>query len=247
MIQKIFIPNLARRVDRKHMNYGALLSRHVPSDVLLYFPAKDGQDYHSTTAMIRRAKHEGIPIQAEHEQMEAWGITKSYFGWQWTWAAMLQHIINFNEPNALYMILIDDFFLETDLSTIEYALHEIQYDDFKICDKHPHAALIVQFHWVNFQDYPPLERQSMMNTTHKIFRGIKGAGDQATVLNAAGASILLRLWSTCPHEPTERHFWYLAKEQEQHGFYSMGYPHEWVHPYNPDDVSDDREPSNANS
>lgn len=240
MIKTILIPNLERRTDRKFLNLGALSSQFVPPDIIKYFPAKDGQAFHNVKQMVIQARQDGIPISTQYDDMGAWGINTSYFGWQWTWAAMLKGIIDSDsDDETLTLILIDDWFLRCSFWEIQQLAGDAAWDNATLQRKEHYNRFILQLHWTSFGDNPVVPRHTMSHIP--VYRGFKGSGDQATILNKGGAQVLLNIWAERPHEPPERHFWYLAQRKNQFGFYSAMSSNDYVHTFNPALAKDDRE------
>ena len=225
MIEKIIVPTLERRLDRRYINLGALVTMGVPCSLIEYFPARDGQAYEGDAARaVEEAQREGwrlSPEMAESYSQQYVPGSLKWFCMRWTFTMIFQQIMN-APADTYYMFLLDDFGLKRPFKEFLHLLRFVTSDA-----KHlGSSASIIQLDVWDLLDCPRVEREPIGSIASKVVvRGLSGAGDAGFILNNEGARILYeRMCETGGAWNMEGQIWRMAQEEDQSGFYSVAPP-----------------------
>ena len=183
MLDHAMIMNLKRREDKYLFAMGWLTAVGFWGDLVIRFIAHDGQDYPDTESVHKAAVADGFDHFADFI-----ALNRGHAGWIWTFQSALRHII---EIDKTVLLLIDDYFPKHD-----WTFNRLR-------------QLVAEAHWHghNHGDFRILqllksqtgdEIVDSMPHTSMLAKGLSGIQDCATVLNAAGAELLLRAYKEQP-------------------------------------------------
>ena len=231
MIEKLMIPNLRRRTMRRGMMLGSLLARSVPLHIIEFYPARDGKQYDikplkkGIEKLIGDAYEDGIDFTA-HKRVLSDKISPYLLSWHWTWARMLTDVVEYCHDEEYKIILIDDFHFQMDWG----AFLAVIYSLFSATHSLSPPKIIQMASWDNYWYSPdavgpknlPGYRimRKRINPGSELTIGLRGWGDAGTIVNREGAQILLEKMLEKPWASPEYHFWELAQQDNQEGFYS---------------------------
>lgn len=216
-LEKILIPNLERRSDRRYCQIGAMTQNGISKRHYEFVKAHDAKDYESFNEIDAAMRADGITLQ------KLGNHSMGSIAWYWTWMGMLRRIMGLERDNLYYMILIDDFHLKRPLTFYKTVVN--------ICDRaddrqEPQIIALdcrcVTWRWAEKNSGELIERESVM-PEHEVVYGIRGTGDFATILNRIGAGRLFNLMEDRADDP-ERHIWQLALKEDQTGLFSIRTP-----------------------
>ena len=223
MIEKIIIPNLERCQERRWANRGALIEMGVPNALIEYFPARDCQDYVGRPAeAVAQAEREGWHINRHKARsyLEWPDSMRKWFCMRWTFVLIFKRIME-EHSDGYFVFLVDDHRFcqpyEVLLGLLEYAVSD--------ANTRSISPSIIQLHPWETPNEPLVERHAIDTDDvygSRIARGLRGSGDVALVLNKTGAAILFeRMCVTGGSHSLEGQLWFMAKEPDQTGFYSI--------------------------
>ena len=176
-LDHVMIMNLKRREDKYLFAMGGLGVLGFWGDMVIRFIAHDGQDYPDIESVNKAAVADGF----DHFT----GITpynKAHAAWIWTFQSALRYII---EIDKTVLLLIDDYFPKSGWTFLRL------------------KALVGEANWRGhnhgkFRILQLIKSQTgdeIVNSTphtSMLAKRLSGISDCATVLNAAGAELLLR-------------------------------------------------------
>ena len=182
-LDHVMIMNLKRREDKYLFAMGGLGVLGFWGDMVIRFIAHDGQDYPDIESVNKAAVADGF----DHFT----GITpynKAHAAWIWTFQSALRYII---EIDKTVLLLIDDYFPKSGWTFLRL------------------KALVGEANWRGhghgtFRILQLLKSQTgdeIVNSTphtSMLAKRLSGISDCATVLNAAGAELLLRQYKETP-------------------------------------------------
>ena len=196
----VMIINLDRCIDRYFFVLGSLRSLEFniyPDDgQVIRFSAHDGEDYPDTESVQNAAVADGFK-----EFRELSGYTKGQTAWYWSWRSALRHII---EIDKTVLLLIDDYVLKP------CWLYSRVYNLVSECENDPHGFRLLQLVRSTFSD----ARERHEPYTSNLGKGLSGSNDNGTILNPAGAKLLLDLAAEDPLGPPDVDFGKLARRLE---------------------------------
>lgn len=174
----VMIINLERRIDRYYFALGALnaLEFNVyPGDEnVIRFIAHDGQAYPDLKSVQEDAIRDGFEEFGRGLQ----GYSKEQTAWYWSWRSALRRIV---EVDKTLLLLIDDYVLKPGWTYWRV------YNLVSECEQSDHGFRLLQ-----------LARSTVSEAryTHKphtsiLAKGLSGPIDNGTILNPAGAQLLL--------------------------------------------------------
>ena len=194
----VMVINLERRIDRYFFVLGSLRSLKFniyPDDrQVIRFSAHDGEDYPDIESIQKAAGADGF----KEFQRGLTGFTKGQTAWYWSWRCALRHII---EIDKTVLLLIDDYVVKPDWS------YSRVYNLVSECEQDPHGFRILQLAHSTFSD----ARVAHEPHTSMLAKGLSGSNDNGTILNPAGAQLLLDLAAEDPVGPPDADFGKLAK------------------------------------
>ena len=203
----VMVINLDRRIDRYNFVLGSLSSLkfniYPDAKEVIRFPAHDGQDYPDTETVQKAAIADGF--EEFGRGLEGWSVGQT--AWYWSWRCALKHII---EIDKTVLLLIDDYVLKPDWSFSRI------YNLVSECENDPHGFRLLQLVHSTFSD----ARYGHKPHTSMLAKGLSGSNDNGTILNPAGAQLLLDLGAEDPVGPPDADFGKLARKLHDSKYYA---------------------------
>ena len=202
------IINLERRVDRYYFALGSLKAQRFnvfPDDGrVIRFLAHDALDYETIEQIKKAAVADGF------EEFSDFDIpSRSYAAWFWTWRSALRHII---EIDKTMLLLIDDYVLIPGWTF--WRLYNLTSEAYGVPDYG--LRLIQCSHCYNSKAVTNSQPFSS-----NLAKGLSGEIDVATILNPAGAKLMLEMASQQPLTTPAGDFGKLAQKLK-HPNYAQG-------------------------
>ncbi|MCE2416678.1 hypothetical protein J4G07_22100 [Candidatus Poribacteria bacterium] len=168
------------------------------------FSAHDGMGYENIYEMAEAAIKDGFP---ELENIHTFGLGS--FGCIWSFRSVLKLI---RDSHHISMLFIDDFYIRQPISDFNHLLSFLPSDDFKMLQvRYWHSDEVLYSDTVEVYEKCP-----------ELYKGLRGAGDNVTILSPMGASYLLSWMDKYPDLYLETIIHMLAHQDPQEtGCYSV--------------------------
>ena len=195
MLNQVMVMNIPKNEKRWYYMLGVLMAHGFPmggdsspwGNMIIRFPAHDGLDYPDREAVVEAAITDGFPYFNRFHRMK----TRSTVAWCWTWASALRKIV---EMNRTVLLLVDDRYPRFGWSYRRLSLLVRE------CARasHGHGTFrgiqleaCIRAHDIR----PPYKPHTSM-----LHPGFAGCNDNAFILNAEGAKLLLEVHSEPPYD-----------------------------------------------
>ena len=201
------ILNLKRREDRYWFAFGGLKVLQFPDDRIIRFITHDGLDYDSIESIKQRMIKDGFAYMQNFEP-----YSRSTAAWLWSWRCALRRIV---EMDQTVLLLIDDFMLkhgwtyQRTAGLVDACIRkEADHGPFRLlqlCHSHRTDEVIKNLH----EPY-----------TSMLAKGLAGTVNYATILNAEGAKLLLKIAQMEPLDYPAADFGKLTSRSDDWIYYS---------------------------
>ena len=195
----VMIINLERRADRYYFAVGALSSLEFniyPGDEnVIRFIAHDGADYPDIESVQEDAVRDGFEEFGRGFQ----GFSKEQTAWYWSWRAALRRVI---EIDKTLLLLIDDYTLKPGWTYWRV------YNLVSECEQSDHGFRLLQLAQSSVSE----ARYVHKPYTSILAKGLSGPIDNGTILNPAGAQLLLDIAAEDPLGSPDVDFGKLARK-----------------------------------
>ena len=180
-LDHVMILNMEHDVERYWAMLGALdtLGFYVPSDEIIRHINHNGLDYKDTKSVHEAAIADGFPeFDLFHSK------NRSHAAWFWSYRCALRKMV---ELDKVVLLLIDDFMLRHGWTRnrLDVLVNEIEDRGFRIIQLTESGDLAQK-------------TQNMPAVTSMLAEGLQGRTDFATILNAEGAALVLRIFAENP-------------------------------------------------
>ena len=179
-LDHVMILNMEHDIERYWASLGALdtLGFDVTSNQIIRHNNHNGLHYKDTKSVHREAIEDGFP---EFESFRSRGRRNA--AWIWSYRRAMRKIV---EMDKTVLVLIDDV----------VPAHHWTFDQFNmlLAEVEGRPLKIIQLP-------DPLERPDIPQSpkvTNMLYKGLWDISDLAVILNAAGASLVLRLYTEYP-------------------------------------------------
>ena len=173
-IDRVYVINLAHRLDRRYFMEGHLETIGVPREKIHIFEAKNGNDYESPNAVIKAAIADGFEEFKNRNNRKA----RTQLAYHWNWCKILREII---ELNLVALILLDDRMLIVDWNTLSINVRSLRFRQLDV----------LQLDYIVHQRDLGNKNIIYESLNDNIGKGIGGHGDYGTIVTPSGAQRIL--------------------------------------------------------
>ena len=202
----VMLLNLARREDRYWFALGSLKTLKFPDNVIQRFITYDGLDYPDKESVWEAAIADGFEYLSDFVPM-----TRATAAWVWSWRSALRLI---TEMDKTVLLLIDDYTLK----------HGWTYDRVRgLIDacvrKEPDHGPFRLLQLAHTHRTDEVIKDLHEPYTTMLARGLAGTANYATILNAEGAKLLLKIGQMEPLDYPAADFGKLTSRSDESDYY----------------------------
>ena len=224
-IEKVYFLNIPRRLDKYYAAIGSLLTLGVPESCIERFPGEDASQYETNYDVCKAAIADGFThfetmfddewLDSGHEM-----VGRGSLCCLWSMQKMHRTIA---DKNKTVIAMTDNYVLPyrfDKLNEIISPLSDLRVLQLSHWDKSLYSQIFPDSEIRQMDYYPNLHPRD-----DRLSIGLAGIGDTGLIVSQQGSIDTLKWCSEYPKMYVELMYWYVAKNKNTLGCYSLNYSH----------------------